>query len=263
MADYPSLLVFSDLDGTLLDHHTYSWDAAKPALATLRDIGAGLILASSKTAAEMRVIQAELGLSGWPAIVENGAGVLTDEPTGTSDYDMIRAAIALAPYRDCYRGFGDMTADEVAEVTGLSPEAAALAKTRAFSEPGIWSGPDDALPGFRDHLQGQGIIAREGGRFLTFSMGKTKADQMMAIIAQYQPQHTIALGDAPNDIEMLETADYGVIVANPHRDPLHTLAGEDSGQIIRTVEPGPVGWNQAVLSLVHRLIPDRNGPAHG
>lgn len=253
MHSNPLILVFTDLDGTLLDHDTYSWTAAKPALARLRDIGAGVILASSKTAAEMAVIQQELGLTDWPAIVENGAGVLTDEPTPTTDYDHIRAAIALAPYRDDYRGFGDMTAAEVAKITGLSEDAATLAKARAFSEPGIWSGKKENLHAFVDHLQGQGITAREGGRFLTFSMGKTKADQMAAIIARYNPAHTIALGDAPNDIEMLETADYGVIIANPHRDPLPSLAGEQTGQITRTTEPGPTGWNEAVRALVDKL----------
>ena len=29
-------LVFTDMDGTLLDHHTYSFEAAKPALKSVR-----------------------------------------------------------------------------------------------------------------------------------------------------------------------------------------------------------------------------------
>ena len=49
----PAFVVFSDLDGTLLDHSTYSWKAAAPALAALRDRGIPLILASSKTSAEI------------------------------------------------------------------------------------------------------------------------------------------------------------------------------------------------------------------
>ncbi len=31
----PHLIVFTDLDGTLLDHHSYSWRAASPAMAKL------------------------------------------------------------------------------------------------------------------------------------------------------------------------------------------------------------------------------------
>ena len=70
------LLVFSDLDGTLLDHESYSFAPARAALAALAEIGAGVVLATSKTAAEVAPLRAALGLAGWPAIVENGAGLL-------------------------------------------------------------------------------------------------------------------------------------------------------------------------------------------
>ena len=49
MKELRDLLVITDLDGTLLDHATYSWAAATPALDLLRTSEAGLILASSKT----------------------------------------------------------------------------------------------------------------------------------------------------------------------------------------------------------------------
>ena len=56
----PPLVVFSDLDGTLLDHDTYAWDAAKPALTRLALLGCPVILTSSKTAAEITVLQADM-----------------------------------------------------------------------------------------------------------------------------------------------------------------------------------------------------------
>ena len=76
---------------------------------------------------------------------------------------------------------------------------------------------------------------------------------MAQIIARYHPHHTVALGDAPNDVEMLEAADFGVIIANPHRDPLLPLEGEQNGRIIRTTLAGPEGWNVAMFDLVTRL----------
>ena len=65
------LLVFTDLDGTLLSHSSYRWDAATPALDTLRKIGAAVVLASSKTAPEIAEIRAELAWDHCPAIIEN------------------------------------------------------------------------------------------------------------------------------------------------------------------------------------------------
>ena len=74
------LLVFSDLDGTLIDHHSYDWSPAMPALAALGSIGAGVVLASSKTAAEIDLLRRDMGLEDWPAIVENGPGCCQPVP---------------------------------------------------------------------------------------------------------------------------------------------------------------------------------------
>ena len=71
----PRLVVFTDLDGTLLDHHSYSWRAALPAMERLAANGIPLVLNSSKTAAEMRELQRAMGLRA-PFIAENGAAVV-------------------------------------------------------------------------------------------------------------------------------------------------------------------------------------------
>ncbi|MEL6640932.1 MAG: HAD-IIB family hydrolase [Pseudomonadota bacterium] len=252
MEQAPPLLVFSDLDGTLLDHDTYDWASAKPALRKLSEIGAAVVLASSKTAAEMQVIRDQMGLSQWPAIVENGAGLLGNEDA-TDDYTTLRRKLEKTTYRQFFTGFGEMSPAQVAEVTGLSLADATLAKRRQFSEPGLWSGSAGQKAMFLADLAAQGISAREGGRFLTLSFGQTKAHQMGEIIARYLPLHTLALGDAPNDVEMLQTADHGVIIANPHRDPLPLLPEEATGSITRTTDPGPVGWNTAVLAHLNTL----------
>mgnify|MGYP001801021418 CR=1 FL=1 len=251
------LLVFSDLDGTLLSHVDYSWEAARPALQQLHLVGAGLVLASSKTAAEIIPLRAQLGFEDWPAIVENGAGLLAANETQQPErdqYDAIRQVLGTKPLavRAPFRGFGDMDAAQIAASTGLSEQDAARAALRAYSEPGLWSGSLPACEDFLSALAEHGISAREGGRFLTLSFGRTKADQMAQIIQTLRPDHTIALGDAPNDTEMIAAADAGIIVANPHRKPLPPMDGETSGQIVRTMLPGPEGWNAAVLDVVQQ-----------
>lgn len=254
------LLVFTDLDGTLIDHDTYSHAPARPALATLAQIGAGVVLASSKTAVELAALRRDLALQAWPAIVENGAGLLPAEgaATGSTDdraYTRLRATLGLLPpdLRAQFQGFGDLSVAQVAEITGLPHTSAALAKTRQFSEPGLWSGDDETLQTFLSALAQYGITARRGGRFLTLSFGGTKADQMAGIIAKHAPRQTIALGDAPNDVEMLQAADYGVIIANPHSPSLPFQPGEAEGRIRRTLQVGPVGWNSAIHDLLSEL----------
>lgn len=264
MTDSLPLLVFSDLDGTLLDHDSYDFAPARPALAALARVGAGVVLATSKTAAEVAPLRASMGLEAWPAIVENGAGIL--EPGGGTDgddgiYRTIRATLAELP--PGFHGFGDATVQDVAELTGLPPRAARAAKRRRFSEPGLWMGDAGQLAAFLDAAETAGLHARQGGRFLTLSLGGTKADRMDEIGQRYGTPVTVALGDAPNDAEMLEAADYGVIVRNPHAPALPPLTGEDSGRIVRTTAPGPEGWAEAIFDLLGRLGLNREAATDG
>ena len=254
------LIVFTDLDGTLLDHATYDWAPARPALKSLRERGHWLVLASSKTAAEIAPLRAELGFVHCPAIVENGAGVLApgDAAARFDDSDRRRILQALdglpVSLRARFAGFHDWRIAEISERTGLATDAARQAATREYTEPGIWNGPPDQLEAFTQTLQDAGIVAQQGGRFLTLSFGTTKASRMTEIVAEQRTSEgnvlTVALGDAPNDIEMLEQADKGFIVRNDSHQGIPPRDGEKSGTIVRSSAPGPSGWNECVLSVV-------------
>lgn len=241
------LVVFTDLDGTLLDHETYDFAPAAAMLVRLRAAGVPVVLASSKTAAEIALWQERMGLTQCPAIVENGAGAQEISPSYRRLID------ALGALGMPFRGFAQMTDAEVAQLTGLSLRDARLAREREYSEPGLWQGDENALPAFLAALEPLGIRARKGGRFLTLSFGGTKAERMAALIARMHPVVTVALGDAPNDAEMLTLADYAVIVRNDHGPGLPVLAGEASGRIIRSRASGPQGWAEGLNSIFERL----------
>ncbi|RPH76966.1 MAG: hypothetical protein EHM80_13515, partial [Nitrospiraceae bacterium] len=83
----PNLIVFTDLDGSLLDGTTYSYKAAIPALTALREQGIPLVMVSSKTRAEMEPIRQRLNLHD-PFIVENGGAVFV--PHGLFDFPLER-----------------------------------------------------------------------------------------------------------------------------------------------------------------------------
>jgi len=251
-------LVFSDLDGTLLNHQTYSFREARPALDLLAEKGIPLILASSKTAAEVAELHAEIGLGDTPAIIENGAGIYRPGAEVQSDaaYRALRMSLDAVPdrLRAGFRGFGDMTVDEIAKLTGLTPEAAARARQRRHSEPGLWLGNDADRDEFLASLAGSGITGRSGGRFLSLSYGRTKADGLLEIAAEYRARRTLALGDAPNDVELLQAADIGVIVRNDHGPGIPPLTGESEGHIRRTTVQGPAGWAEAVTAIVNEMM---------
>lgn len=249
--------MFTDLDGTLLGHDDYSYAPARPALQALAARDVPLVLASSKTAAEIAPLHDALELGAVPAIVENGAAVFWPGRSGETDadYRRLRAALDRLPpaLRKWFVGFGDMSVGEIARSTGLSPDAAARARQRQHSEPGLWTAGPDAARDFLAALGEQGIVARQGGRFLTLSHGATKADRLAEIAAALGAETSLALGDAPNDVEMLEAADFGVIVRNDHGPGIGPLAGEKTGRIHRTHAPGPAGWNEAVLAFLEQF----------
>ena len=171
------LLVFTDLDGTLLDHETYDFRPALPALQALKDNAIPVILASSKTGAEIAQIRSTLQLQEWPAIVENGAGELPPGKPSTiehSEYHKLRLVLEQLPpaLRQSYRGFGDMSVTELVSITGLSIESAKLAQQRAFTEPGLFNGSPADYEKFVSELSSRGVSIKEGGRFKTLSFGK-------------------------------------------------------------------------------------------
>ncbi len=153
----PRLLIFTDLDGTLLDHHTYSFDAARTALARLDRAGIPVILTTSKTLPEVLELKQGLG-NRVPCIVENGSSVwipagyfMADAPEQTEvlglPVEAIRAAINALPaeLRSKVRGFQDMSVDEVAAATELDRAGAKRAMQRSASEPFVWSGTDQEM----------------------------------------------------------------------------------------------------------------------
>lgn len=253
------IVVFTDLDGTLLDHDSYSFEPAKPALRLLSERKIPLILASSKTEAEMRPIADAIGIA-YPMIVENGAGIVGlpgRETEVANQYESLRAFLQSLPEElsGLFQGFGDWSEEEVASRTGLPLAAARLARQRRFSEPGLFSGTDRQKAEFIRHVGAAGYHAAQGGRFLTLMPRTSKAERMAEIAAYYRQSsgedvRTIALGDAPNDLAMLQAADTGVIIANPSHAPLPVTERETHGFILRSPIAGPAGWSH----MIHKLV---------
>ena len=89
------LVVFTDLDGALLDYETYSFSAASEALELLRRHEIPVVLCSSKTHAEIEHIQLDLRLR-HPFISENGGAIFLPRgyflftPDGVRSFDGLR-----------------------------------------------------------------------------------------------------------------------------------------------------------------------------
>ncbi len=260
-------LLFTDLDGTLLDHHDYSHAAADASLARLQAAGVPCILCSSKTRREILSLRSELG-NDAPFIVENGTGIflppgpafdcrgLTQGEDGLYRHSLGRRRDELLAClqepelrRYAWRGFAQMDAAEIASHTGLSLEGARDAAWREFCEPLIWLDGDDKLGEFADALQARGLRCLRGGRFLHVMDNQAGKDRAMAWLRARAAERDIclALGDSDNDREMLDAADIAVLVRSPVRD---FPAARGRSLTLRTQGYGPLGWAEAVDQLL-------------
>lgn len=264
----PLIIIFTDLDGTLLHPGTYSFDEARPALELIRQRDIPLILSSSKTRPEIELYRRRLR-NDHPFISENGGGIFIPEGYFPSfvdgeiqdGYRLIRFG---SPYQELrnllmdlrerlsirVRGFGDMSAQEIASISGLSESEAALAKMREFDEPFILEGNGGRADVFLQAIEARGYRWTKG-RFhhITGECDKGRAATFLNDLykKKYGPIRTIGIGDSLNDLPLLRAVDRPVLVRKENGT---YEEGISLPNLIRADGIGPQGWNRAIMELL-------------
>ncbi|MHB1590449.1 MAG: HAD-IIB family hydrolase [Sulfuricella sp.] len=259
-------VIFSDLDGTLLDATSYSFSDALPALNLIQEQAIPLILCSSKTRAEIEACRLHMH-NGHPFITENGGGIFIPQgyfsaPVEAATFDGYQLITLGSPYAEIrshfvalreqlgaqVRGFADMTAEEVAELTGLAYDEACLAKQRDFDEPFIFDGVPDER--FLQAIEDAGLHWTQGRIF--HILGKHDKGRAVKILKtlyahEYGEISSIGLGDSLNDLPLLQAVDRPVLIRHEDGsfDSRIAMAG-----LVKTQSPGPRGWNAAMLQLL-------------
>jgi len=262
-------LVFTDLDGTLLDSETYSYQKSLATIDRLKETGIPIIFCSAKTRAEQEVYRRELGLF-HPFIVENGGAIFIPRAYFPFSFDYHRdvnhlLAIELSIPRSGvrkllakigrendfrFRGFGDMSAAEVAEITGLNLESAKLARQREYDEPVEFDRSERKdLVKFLTKLEEANLNWSHGGRLYHVMGGGGKGKAVEVLSGLYRKMwgkiRTVGLGNGSNDLPMLSQVDIPVLVQK--RD--HSWEDMNLPRLRRVRGVGPEGWSRAILEI--------------
>lgn len=273
-----NFLVSTDLDGTLLDHHTYDWHAAKPAIEALQENNIPIIFNTSKTLEEARQLQLKTGIEA-PVIIENGSAVaikadLLEVIAPELNIDSLRRIdghylVSFGCDRqdilsfisdqkrklgDILEGYNDWSVEDIARLTGLSREEASISARKYYSEPFIWRGDEQSYASFKCAAQDGSFKILQGGRFFHLQGPTDKGKPLIWLREKYQalnnnklPPTLICLGDNKNDIDMLNVADIAVCVKSPVAPYPQINKTETT---VFTKKYGPEGWNEAISEIL-------------
>ncbi|PIV23303.1 MAG: mannosyl-3-phosphoglycerate phosphatase [Deltaproteobacteria bacterium CG_4_8_14_3_um_filter_45_9] len=265
------IMIFSDLDGTLLDRDTYSFEPALPALRVIKQKGIPLVLSSSKTRAEIELYRKKLE-NDHPFISENGGAVFIPKgyfsfqfpydreleeyfvlELGTFYLQIVEVFNSIKKEtRIPIKGFSDLTEDELTSLCGLSLREAEFAKKREYDEPFIIEGGKKEIEIVKRKIKEKGMNYVWGGKFHHILSKNDKGKAVEILRELYENQffsiYTVGIGDNVNDIPMLRAVDHPIL-----------FKGEDSlfPEELSTIQnltivegTGPQAWNEAILRIV-------------
>ncbi len=263
------LVIFTDLDGTLLEEDGSLSEDARTAVDALTERGVPVVPLTSKTRLELERWIAALDAGGAGSF-ENGAGILSASVSKTEDREILgkgkrEAAIlpAAVPVRELRRvldklrgetGFALLSLEEIPDaeaalLTGLRAGGGELARAREreFDLPFIAPAEASAALSSSPSLP-PGIRLTRGGRFWHLSGLHDKGDALRLLVARLGGGPTIGLGDAPNDAAFLRIVDHPVLV--PGKTGVDETLRAALPDAAVAPAPAGAGWSAAVRALV-------------
>lgn len=266
-------IVFTDIDGTLIDIYSGKFEGTDLLIKKLVKMGIPVILCSAKTRSEQEYIRNKLGLSD-PFIIENGGAVViphgyfddfeTVPHTKKNAYSLIEIGGHSDEIRNQltrireelqinFKGTTDMTLDEISKKVQIPLPFAKRMSTREYGETILDIDPSD-LSRLAKVCTRTGLKVIHGGRYIDITQGNDKGKATRVLIdlfkRKYQPKRTIfiGVGDSENDLPMLKLMDIPVLVQRTNGSWFDSKIKN----LVRSTGIGPKGWKNS-FNLITRL----------
>ena len=261
MTENTSLWVVSDVDGTLMDH-SYDLTPAKETIKTLQNLSIPVILCTSKTASEVKVIRKELNLTD-PFIVENGAAIYGEslkkvhgEIILGKKYEFLEQILDSISKEVDYQliPLNNLTDQEATQLTGLKGNSLNLMRDRH------WSMPFLNPPSFLEEkinicCKKFKVDVFKGNRMshlLSTNSNKGKAINALKRYYNIQNIQIVGLGDSPNDLPLLLNSDIKIVIPGKDGPNLNLLDQLKEYEFTLASEPNGYGWKNEITKLLKK-----------
>ncbi len=244
----PNYVIFTDLDGSLLNHEDYSFEEAKPTLEYIKAHDIPLIFTTSKTKNECEILQLKMDIAA-PFIVENGAAIYY--PDGTIDqlglqHQQIKTFMDSVVDEFQILSFSNMKIEDIMEYTLFNYAQAECAQNRDFSEPFLIH-DERRLTQLEVLAESHGMKILKGGRFYhCVGINQDKGLAVQCALQHYPDRTSIGLGDNYNDVAMLKVVDIPVLI--PHHEG--KFIDIELEGLVKAPFKGSLGWHTALKKIL-------------
>ena len=263
MINNSNIWIVTDVDGTLMDH-AYDLSPAKETINLLKGLGIPVILCTSKTASEVKVIRKDLNLKD-PFIVENGAAIYGEYDGGEEweiilgeSYESLERILNNLSEKINFnlKPLNSLSNEEATNLTGLKGESLDLMRDRHWSMPFL-NPPKYLEKKLKSFCEIYHVDIFKGNRMshlLSKNSNKGKAIKKLLERNEKSDIKIIGLGDSPNDLPLLQNSDYKIVISSidgPNQILLKELSG--TKYIISNKSHG-YGWNEEVTKAITKLL---------
>ncbi len=240
-------IIFTDLDGSLLNHEDYSYEESSEMLSFIKEHNIPLVFTTSKTRVECEKLQSQMGIYS-PFIVENGAAIFGFEEVIQLGLHFKEISSFTQKYKKEFDLllFSDMRVEDIMEYTGFDYASASIAKSRDFSEPFL-AKDERRLSQLEKIAELNGMKILKGGRFYhCVGINQDKGIAVQKIKTMFPDKISIGLGDNYNDIEMLKVVDIPILI--PHHEGRYIDTSINN--LIKAPFKGSLGWNESLKKIL-------------
>ena len=262
MIENSSIWVVSDVDGTLMDH-SYDLTPAKKTIKTLQRLSIPVILCTSKTAAEVKVIRKELNLTD-PFIVENGAAIYGESLKRVDgqiilgkSYEILEEILNYISKEIDYKliPLNNISDQEATKLTGLKGDSLNLMRDRHWSMPFL-NPPcflDERINICSKKFKVDIFKGNRMSHLLSTDSNKGKAINALKNYSNNQNIQIIGLGDSPNDLPLLLNSDIRIVIPGINGPNFNLIDQLKNLDYTIASEPNGFGWRNEVNKLINKL----------